>query len=184
MKFILNLTTRLTYHHHEWRNPGGSPNVMFFSHRIYKTNDFITSPKEWKDILFHVLSWFSLAEHFQSSHTDGEIVRQKYRSIGPSIHIHSKPSIATILLKTTSSNPSTSIDWQEMPLKYLSLKWAASSMSLTQKKWNIMFYKYYILPRIEMSVRLFGRPHAAGTRRHIVLTYCKSKKKKLFWKII
>lgn len=23
-----------TYHHHEWRNPGGSPNVMFFSHRI------------------------------------------------------------------------------------------------------------------------------------------------------
>lgn len=23
-----------TYHHHEWRNPGGSPNVIFFSHRI------------------------------------------------------------------------------------------------------------------------------------------------------
>jgi len=25
----------ITYHHHEYRNPGGSPNVMFFSHRIY-----------------------------------------------------------------------------------------------------------------------------------------------------
>lgn len=23
-----------THHHHEWRNPGGSPNVIFFSHRI------------------------------------------------------------------------------------------------------------------------------------------------------
>ena len=25
-----------TYHHHECRNPGGSPNVIFFSHRIWK----------------------------------------------------------------------------------------------------------------------------------------------------
>lgn len=24
----------LTYHHHECKNPGGSPRVMFFSHRI------------------------------------------------------------------------------------------------------------------------------------------------------
>jgi len=23
-----------TYHHHECKNPGGSPSVMFFSHRI------------------------------------------------------------------------------------------------------------------------------------------------------
>lgn len=27
-----------------------------------------------------------------------------------------------------------------------------------------------------MSVRLFGRPHAAGTRRHIMLTYDERKK--------
>lgn len=27
--------TEDTHHHHEWRNPGGSPNVMFFSHRIW-----------------------------------------------------------------------------------------------------------------------------------------------------
>lgn len=28
-----------THHHHEWRNPGGSPSVMFFSHRIYGETD-------------------------------------------------------------------------------------------------------------------------------------------------
>lgn len=27
-------TITQTYHHHECKNPGGSPNVMFFSHRI------------------------------------------------------------------------------------------------------------------------------------------------------
>lgn len=26
----------ITYHHQECRNPGGSPSVMFFSHRIYE----------------------------------------------------------------------------------------------------------------------------------------------------
>lgn len=29
-------TITQTYHHHECKNPGGSPNVMFFSHRIWK----------------------------------------------------------------------------------------------------------------------------------------------------
>jgi hypothetical protein len=136
MKFILNLTTRLTYHHHEWRNPGGSPNVMFFSHRIYKTNDFITSSKEWKDVLFHVLSWFSLAERFQSSHTDGETVRQKYRSIGPSTQ---QTQHSDHLLKTTSSNPSTSIDWQEMPLKYLFEMGSIEYVSYTKEmKYNVL----------------------------------------------
>lgn len=32
MTTLVNLY--VTYHHHEWRKPGGSPNVMFFSHRI------------------------------------------------------------------------------------------------------------------------------------------------------
>lgn len=31
-----------THHHHEWRNPGGSPNVIFFSHRIWRRGE------EWK----------------------------------------------------------------------------------------------------------------------------------------
>lgn len=30
------MTDNNTHHHHEWRNPGGSPNVMFFSHRIWR----------------------------------------------------------------------------------------------------------------------------------------------------
>lgn len=32
-----------THHHHEWRNPGGSPNVMFFSHRIWTEGE-----REWE----------------------------------------------------------------------------------------------------------------------------------------
>ena len=39
IKYIMtNLTSHtFTYHHHEYRNPGGSPNVIFFSHRIWNT---------------------------------------------------------------------------------------------------------------------------------------------------
>ena len=29
-----NTLVENTYHHQEWRKPGGSPRVMFFSHRI------------------------------------------------------------------------------------------------------------------------------------------------------
>ena len=29
-----------THHHQEWRKPGGSPSVMFFSHRICKSTQF------------------------------------------------------------------------------------------------------------------------------------------------
>lgn len=32
----IHKTITQTYHHHECKNPGGSPNVMFFSHRIWK----------------------------------------------------------------------------------------------------------------------------------------------------
>ena len=32
------MNTLNTYHHHECRNPGGSPNVMFFSHLICYRN--------------------------------------------------------------------------------------------------------------------------------------------------
>ena len=37
---------RSTYHHQECKNPGGSPNVMFFSHLICNTNG-----DEWKKIM-------------------------------------------------------------------------------------------------------------------------------------
>jgi hypothetical protein len=66
-----------------------------------------------------------------------------------------------------------------MPLEIPPLKRAVSScliqMEYTQKKWNIISCLNHVLPRIEMSVRLFGRPHAAGTRRHIMLTYGERK---------
>ena len=29
-----------TYHHHEWRKPGGSPRVIFFSHLIWNTHSW------------------------------------------------------------------------------------------------------------------------------------------------
>lgn len=37
LKYSENSICR-TYHHHECRNPGGSPSVIFFSHRISDRN--------------------------------------------------------------------------------------------------------------------------------------------------
>ncbi len=36
-----------TYHHHECKNPGGSPSVMFFSHRIWEKER--SGTEEWED---------------------------------------------------------------------------------------------------------------------------------------
>lgn len=49
-RFLYNrkVYTFITYHHHEWRNPGGSPSVMFFSHRICRANCWHFKPEQKK----------------------------------------------------------------------------------------------------------------------------------------